>query len=353
MEDVSLLLENTSKSWLLAFFVGISVWFGLMSGRKLLVRKLGALSKHGFLYAILYDVIAKTQVYFILVLALFAAFKCLEVSPLINAVLDKGLKGGAIIQIGFWLHYLSANALNESHLKAAIESRLAKGAVQTVESILRILLWSLIFIFLLGNLGFDIGPLIAGLGIGGIAIALGIQNTLKDIAASISIIIDKPFMAGDFIMVDSFMGTVERIGIKTTRLCSLGGEQIVFSNDDLLKSRIRNYKKMDERRILFSFNVPYDTPYEKVQNIPEMVKRIIMSQKMVRFDRAHLKKFGVFAFEYEVVYYVLASDYNVYMNAQHAINLSIIQQFEDQGIAFAIPKHDVVFKPIDSMAQAP
>jgi len=186
-------------------------------------------------------------------------------------------------------------------------------------------------------MGVDITALIAGLGIGGIAVALALQNVLGDLFASLSIVLDKPFVIGDFIIVDDLLGTVEHIGLKTTRVRSLFGEQLVFSNSDLLNSRIRNYKRMHERRIVFSLGVTYQTPYEKLAAIPDIIREIIELQEQVRFDRAHFKEYGDFALEFEIVYYMLVPDYNAYMDTQQAINLALYERFEKEGISFAYP----------------
>src|SRR5690606_7585627 len=154
---------------------------------------------------------------------------------------------------------------------------------------------------------------------------------------SLSIVLDKPFVIGDFIVVDGLAGTVERIGLKTTRVRALSGEQLVFSNADLLGSRIHNYKRMQERRVVFSFGVTYDTPPEKVAAIPNMVREVIEARENTRFDRAHFQKFGDSDLTFEVVYYMLVADYNLYMDTQQAINLELLRRFAADGIEFAFP----------------
>jgi small-conductance mechanosensitive channel len=202
----------------------------------------------------------------------------------------------------------------------------------------RIVLWSLATLVALDNLGFNISTLMASLGIGGIAVALAVQNILGDVFSSVSIALDKPFVIGDFIVVDSYMGTVEYVGLKTTRIRSLGGEQIIFSNSELLKNRIRNYKRMQERRVQFEFGIAYETPIEEVERIPGMVKEIVTADAFdTRFDRAHFKAFGDSALLFEVVYSVLTPDYNQYMDIQQAINLELMRRFSKRGITFAYP----------------
>ena len=155
--------------------------------------------------------------------------------------------------------------------------------------------------------------------------------------ASFSIVLDRPFVIGDFIIVDDYLGTVEHIGLKTTRVRSLSGEQLVFSNADLLRGRVRNYKRMYERRVVFSIGVVYQTPYEKLKQIPTLIQEIIEAQEHVHFDRAHFRQYGPYSLDFEIVYWVKNPDYNVYMNIQQAINLAIFQRFEKEQIEFAYP----------------
>ncbi len=192
-------------------------------------------------------------------------------------------------------------------------------------------MWLLGGIFILDNLGINITSLVAGIGIGGIAVAMASQAVLGDAFSALSIYLDKPFEIGDFIIIDDSMGTVEHIGVKTTRLRSLSGEQLIFSNSDLTKSRVKNYKRMQTRRIAFKVGVVYQTPLNKAQRIPELIRNIL-EKAQVRTDRIHLQSFGDSALIYEVVYYVLSADYNVYMDKQQLINFAIMQEFEKEGI---------------------
>ncbi len=226
------------------------------------------------------------------------------------------------------------------------------SAYGAISFLARVVLWVLVGLLILRNLGIDITALVAGLGVGGIAVALAVQNILGDLFASMSIVLDKPFVIGDFIIVDNYLGTVEYIGLKTTRIRSLSGEQIVFSNTDLLGSRVRNYKRMYERRVLFSLGVTYQTPYEKLAAIPAMIRETIESLEDTRFDRAHFQKYGDFALIYEIVYFVRLPDYNVYMDRQQAINLAIFKRFTEEGIEFAYPTQTLYLFHSSSSAPA-
>jgi small-conductance mechanosensitive channel len=195
----------------------------------------------------------------------------------------------------------------------------------------------IVFLLILDNLGVNITGLVAGLGIGGIAVALAVQNILGDLFASLSIVLDKPFMIGDYVVVDTLSGTVEHIGLKTTRIRSLSGEQLIFSNNDLLKSRIRNYKRMEERRIVFGFGVIYQTPVEKLIRIKKQVAEIIEKQEHARLDRVHFKEYGDSSLNFEVVYFVDDPAYALYMDIQENINLELFRRFTEEGIEFAYP----------------
>ena len=212
--------------------------------------------------------------------------------------------------------------------------RIAGTGIQTV-------IWSIAIILLLDNLGIKISSLVAGLGIGGIAVALAAQAVLGDIFAYFMILTDRPFDTGDFIIVNDYLGTVEHIGIKSTRIRSLSGELLVFRNTDLTASRIRNYKKMEQRRVPFTFGVTYGTGLDNLKKIPAIISSVISSVPNTRFDRAHFKEYGDFSLVFEVVYYVLSADYNLYMDVQQEINFRIREEFDKLGVEFAFPTSTV------------
>lgn len=247
---------------------------------------------------------------------------------LIISLLFQGAIWGSEI-INYWLKRYQSQKMEEDAASATTFSAL--GFVS------RLILWSVISLLALDNLGINVTALVAGLGVGGIAVALAVQNVLGDLFASLSIILDKPFVLGDFIIIDSYMGTIEHIGLKTTRIRSLSGEQLVFSNSDLLNSRIRNYKRMSERRVVFSIGVTYQTSADNLKAIPGMIKDIITKQDLARFDRAHFKGFGDSSLNFEIVYWMESPDYSVYMDTQQGINLELIRKFGENKIEFAYP----------------
>jgi len=216
-----------------------------------------------------------------------------------------------------------------------------KSALRLIANIARGVMWVFGIMLVLSNFGIDVTSLMAGAGIAGIAIAFALQGILGDLFSSFSIYFDKPFKVGDFIIVGDTMGVVKHIGVKSTRIASLSGEEITMSNQELTAARIHNYARMNERRVAFPFGILYETPQEKVAAVPEWVQKAVEGEADVRFDRAHFKSFGDSSLDFEVVYYVNTSDYNVYMDRQQAINLALMQRFEKEGVGFAYPTRTV------------
>lgn len=330
---------NSGVDWLVALGTAVGLGALLLYTRRFLIgrlRKLAATTATP-LDDLMLDVLTGTRRLFLAVIALYAAVQYLTLPPRADRIIDGAVIIVLLFQVALW-----ANRAILAWLKHYVQSKRetdAAGAttVTVLGFIARLAVWALVTLLILDNLGFNITTLVASLGIGGIAVALAVQNVLGDIFASLSIALDKPFVIGDFIIVEDVMGTVEYIGLKTTRLRSLSGEQIIFSNGDLLKARIRNYKRMVERRVLFAFGVTYQTSAEKLECIPDTVREIVEAQPKARFDRAHFKGFGDSSLDFEVVYYVNDRDYNVYMDTQQAINLALVRRFEADGIEFAYP----------------
>lgn len=216
-----------------------------------------------------------------------------------------------------------------------------KLAAKWIAVVIKALVWISALLLFLDNIGFEITALVAGLGIGGIAIAFAAQAILEDIFSFITIFFDRPFEIDDFIIVGDLKGTVEHIGIKTTRLRSLNGEQLIFSNKDLTNSRVRNYKRMQNRRVLFTLGVTYDTPLHKLKEIPGLIKDMIDKLEDTTFDRAHFFEYADFSLNFEIAYYVLSQDYKVYMDVRQEINYLIKEEFDSRGIEFAFPTQTI------------
>jgi small-conductance mechanosensitive channel len=241
-----------------------------------------------------------------------------------------------VIQLGLWTQAVLMGSLGvwtAKHAGVSNRTTLASGLGIAA----RFVLWSVVVLVALSNMGVRVDALVAGLGIGGVAAALAVQNLLGDIIASVSIFVDRPFDLGDFIVVEAYQGTVEHIGWRSTQLKSISGEQLVLPNSDLMRSRIRNYKRMSERRVELMMGLSYNTSVEEVQRAPELIREAISAVDGVRFDRAHFKGFGTTALEFVAVWFTEAGDYNVFMDRQQAVNLGILQRFRELGVVFTRP----------------
>jgi len=330
---------STLMQWALAAVVAGTVVLAAMWARPVLVRRLEAVSGRtqttvddAFVHAL-----KATRVALVAVIALELGSQILELPSRAQRIVDGAATIALFVQVGLWAGALLDFWLKRTQARALASNPGAATSLSAIGFVGRVVLWALMLLLVLDNLGINVTALIAGLGIGGIAVALAMQNILGDLFASLSIVIDKPFVVGDFIIVDSYMGTIEHVGLKTTRIRSLGGEQLIFSNSDLLNTRIRNYKRMYERRVLFKFGVLYQTTPQQVEAIPPLVRRIIESQKNVRFDRAHFSGFGESSLDFEVVFWVTSADYNVYMDIQQAVNLALMRELAAMNVQFAYP----------------
>ena len=251
-----------------------------------------------------------------------------------------GLRIAAIIAITVLAVRAIISAVNiglESYLKTSVLSDGSEKQLKGIRGLVNFAIWVIALVFLLDNMGVKISAVVAGLGVGGIAVALAAQAVLGDLFGYFVIFFDKPFEIGDFIVVGDKMGVVEYIGIKTTRIRAIGGELLIFSNKDLTNSRVHNFKKMEKRRVVFKLGVIYQTTSEKLKAIPSIVRRIIEEQQDATFDRGHFASYGDSSLDFEFVYYVTGADYAKYMDIQQAINLEIFETFEKQKIEFAYP----------------
>lgn len=263
---------------------------------------------------------------------------------------DKVIKVAVAVLITFFmLRLISSVVLHglQSYVRRQEQGEEKVKQLGGVMLILNGIIWIIGAIFLFDNLGYDVGTVIAGLGIGGIAIALAAQNILGDLFNYFVIFFDRPFEIGDFIILDDKLGTVEYIGIKTTRVKSLTGEQLIISNSDLTKSRVHNYKRMQRRRILFNITVTYPTSVENIKEIPEIIKDAVNTTEGVTLDRSHFKGYIESSLNFETVYFVESPDYNVYMDLHQIIFLKIYEEFERRNIAFAYPTRSIIISPTD------
>jgi small-conductance mechanosensitive channel len=325
--------------WLIAACIAVMVWLVLRLTVHVVGDRLGAWAATT---STKWDDIAvypiqRTKFLFLIVAALYVAALATDLPEPLTRFLKSAFGVALVVQSGVWLnaaisHWLTIYREEKLGVDSASVTTMMAGGF-----LLRVVLWSLVLLLVLANFGVEIAPLIAGLGVGGIAVALAVQSILSDLFASLSIVLDKPFVIGDFVTVGDLKGHVEQIGLKTTRIRSLTGEQLIFANSDLLSSRIRNYGRMYERRTFFNIGVTYQTGRAQLAKIPELLRGIVEAQAQTRFDRSHLKEYGDYAIIYETVYYVLNPDYTVYMDVQQAINLAIHDAFTAEGIEFAYP----------------
>ncbi len=230
--------------------------------------------------------------------------------------------------------------------RARREKRISEHILFVLKKIIQIAVYVFAFLAILVAFNVDLSGVVVGLGVGGIAIALAMQNVLSDVFSAFSIYFDRPFEVGDFIVVGDYAGTVKKIGIKSTRLQLLQGEELVISNRELTTTSLRNFKKLEKRRVVFKLSVAASTPVEKLKKIPNLIQKIIEDIELAEFDRAHFIEFGSFTLDFQVVYYVKTSDYNKYLDAQQKINLDVIEAFDKEGVIMPFPTQTIfVQKP--------
>ena len=345
--------NNPVQDWLVGIGVAMIFFLFVLLAKRIIYKKLVAFAAKTITTwdDLVTELIGKLHPLFFLVLAVSLGSARVSLPKGVEVLLDHCIMIIVLIQSAVLSTY-AVSFFVDLFRKKKLESN--AGAVTTLTSlgfVLRMMIWVMLILIGLDNLGVNITTLIAGLGISGIAVALALQNILGDLFASFSIVLDKPFVIGDFVIIDDYMGTIEHVGLKTTRIRSLSGEQLIFSNADLLKSRIRNYKRMLERRVDFSIGVIYQTPYEKIAQIPEIIRQAVEKNEKVRFDRAHFKAFGDYALLFEVVYWIQDPDYTLYMDIQQAINLDMFKHFSEAGIEFAYPTQTLMMQPQSDSAR--
>ncbi len=336
------ILGNSVLRWLLALLTVVLVLVAVAISRRVFSRRLqfGPPATSAILEDLGQAVSRATAQPIVFLLALYAGSLTLTFDPQAKALLRAGAIILVLIQLGIWGNTLIARWMDRYVARQPDPG--AAGTARLFGFLARLALYVLLFLLILDNVpGVEITALLASVGIGGIAVALAVQNILGDLFASLSIALDKPFVVGDFISVGSEMGTVEEIGLKTTRVRSISGEQLIFSNTDLLNSRIRNFGRMQERRVVFSIGVSYETGVDTLRAIPDIIRSVIEAQEHVRFDRAHLARIDAYDLVYEVVYFVLSPDFLMYMDIQQNINLSIIERFRTEEIDIIYPTQQI------------
>lgn len=338
-----ILYGNSLADWFLAGVVALAVWSGL----ALLRRLIRARSRHyqagqGTIWIrLLFHLLGNTKQFTFLALAVYAGQQGLNLPPRLDRLLLNFVLVLMLVQVGLWAGRSLRFYLTMKEAERGADRPFA-GSLDIINFVAGLLIWSLLILVALENLGVNITALLAGLGVGGVAVALALQNILGDLFASLSIALDKPFSVGDFLTIDTFNGTVERVGIKTTRIRSESGEQIILSNADILKSRVRNYGRMPEQRILATLRVAYGTPPDRLAGIPKLLETIVRAQSNTRFERCHFISIGESSLRFELSYFVQEPRLHPMFDLQQAVNLRIIDEFAKQGIEFAYPTQRVV-----------
>ncbi len=334
-----LLIQNQWRSWLLAGGAAVLLWVVMQGAKRLLVSRLEDVAERTERPAVplIAGLLQRTLGVVLAVVSLYAGSQLLALPDIVGLWSRTILMLFVLLQLGVWGSRLIGYGVAR-YAESRAESSDEVTTLQGLSFVARVGLYAVLIVLALDNIpGVKVDTLLASLGIGGIAVALAVQNILGDLFASLSIALDKPFTVGDFINVDGMTGSVEHIGLKTTRVRSLSGEELVFSNSDLLSSRIRNYKSMQERRVAFTLGVSCETRPELLREIPGIIEEIIAAQPEVRFERAHFSGFGDFTFDFDIVYHMLDADFGLYMDTRQAINLSILERFAERGIEMPYP----------------
>lgn len=347
-------LGNSFERWMVAVGLFLGVLLVGLAVRSLVasrIEKVAARTDTPF-DDLAASLLRNTHFLFFFLVALHVGANSLILGPKVAKILQITFFLVVFLQIGLWLSR-AINFLGDFYVNRTLAVDAAKATtLRTLMVFSQLFLWVLIVLLMLDNWGVKVGPFIAGLGLGGIAIAFAVQGILADIFASLSIVMDKPFAIGDSIGVGAETGTVEYVGVKTTRVRSISGEQLVFSNADLLKMQIKNFKRMTERRVLMKIGVEYETALSKLESLPRWLQELVEAEKDLRFGRAHIVRFGDSSLDYELEYFVRTPDAIVYMDIQQKLHFAILRKFEAEEIGFAYPTRKVFFEGANPAAKA-
>jgi len=342
---MELLRSNSLTDWLIADTVAVAVWGGLWGLRWFMASRYKKYSaaQHRLPIRLVTYLIANTKQFFLIAMALYAAQSSLNLPDRFERIVSNIVMILILLQVGLWAGRSVRFYLETKQLERGAD-QVVTGSLDIINFVSRVLIWSLLILVALSNLGVNITALLAGLGVGGVAVALALQSVLGDLFASLSIALDKPFIVGDRLVIDAFIGNVEHIGIKTTRLRSESGEQIILSNADILKSRVRNFGRVAELRVLTAIRVGYGTPSEKLREIPKLLESIVREQPNARFERCHFKTLGDSALHFELSYFVQQPAVNPLLDLQQAVNFRIVDEIRRLGVEFDDTTQRVILK---------
>src|SRR5579863_71578 len=340
------LFGNSAAAWLQAAAVTALVLLAALLLKRLLRRRFGPPAAIAATTApagqeLVHELMRSTRWALLVLPAVFLGALALALSPRAYAILRSFAILAVLLQVALWATVGVDTWVNRERRRRLVNDAGSATLIGALDFILRLLLWVLIALLALENLGVNVTALLAGLGVGGIAVALALQNLLGDILASLSIAADKPFVLGDTIQVDTLVGTVEDVGWRTTRLHSLSGEQLIFANSDLQKSRLRNLSRLVDRRVVLAVGVAYGTTADQLEKIPHLVRAAVEAQAAARFDRAHFKGFSPASLDLEAVFFLSDPDANLFMDVQQAILLALMRALEREGIRLAQPDNTV------------
>jgi small-conductance mechanosensitive channel len=333
--------------YVLAFGVALLSYLGLYGLKRIFTTRISSFFKktnNKWDDIIVFTMEQTTQLWMV-ASALYIAVGYMPHDKYWNHHIDNAFFIITMIQVAIWMNYLIDRWIVMTVNRKTRINPAAASSISLIQLVAKIFILSAVLLFTLNNLGIKVTTILAGLGVGGIAVALALQKILGDLFSSLSIVMDKPFVVGDFIVLDQYMGEVERIGLKTTRIRSLGGEQIIISNSDLLATRIRNYKRMHERRVVILLSLPLFTRGEEMRKAVSLITAIVHSKKRVRLERCHFMSIGKISMDIETVYFVLSDDYNIHMDLQQDILLDIQKAFEAENLTFARPIQTVSVEP--------
>lgn len=333
--------------WLFAGVAALAVFAFFLLLKRVSVRYLSRIAGKTATGAddLVLDLARRTRSLLLLIPSVYVGYLTLNAFPEVNGFLRGAMILAVLLQVALWASVAIDFWVAREKRRRLEQDVTTATLIGILRFVLKVVLWSILLLLALDNLGVNVTTLVAGLGVGGIAVALAIQNILGDLLASLSIILDKPFVVGDAISVDDFSGKVENIGLKTTRVRSVGGEQIVFSNGELLKSRIRNWSSLAERRVVLAFGLPHATPAAVVEKIPVLLRQAIEGRDRVRFERAHFKGLGSTSLDFEAVYWITTADYELFMDRQQEIGLAVLRGLEGEGVEVAAPNRVTIAPP--------
>jgi len=331
-----------SYKWVMPVVIFFFLYYIFVFLKKISLQKISRLEfSNNLVQSVLIEILAKVKSLTLFIFAFFITLLTIDVPEKYSPFIHKSFKIILLIHFGQLFVWILKIWLKKQFLDKPTDDYSKTTTINLISLISQFVIYSLVFLLILNNLGVDISALVAGLGVGGVAIALAVQNILSDFFSSLTIVLDKPFVVGDFIRVGEFEGTVEKIGLKTTRLKSISGEHLVIGNADLLQSRIRNFKLMKERRVLQNLTVTYQTSPEILEMIPHWIKDIISQYQEVRFERCHLLRFADSSLDFELVYWIQDSQYLVFADVNQKINIAILKKFASEGVEFAYPTRTI------------